>query len=125
MGPVIAVNVSPKEDLGTTWSDNYSLSGWRILWERLRGSRGAREYPSALWVLQRTVLLGSIGTAERMKGVASLYLHLPVGDFEMFKWSEIDPIVEVGYASSRTEIEAWAATSKSVIVARRSCTPAH
>jgi hypothetical protein len=53
------------------------------------------------------VLLGSVGMAERMKAVASLYLHLPVGEFEMFKWSEIDPIVEVGYASSRTSLEAW------------------
>ncbi len=107
MGPVIAINVSPKEDLGTTWADNYSLSGWRILWERLRGTPGAREYPSALWVLQRTVLLGSVGMAERMKAVASLFLHLPVGEFEMFTWSEIDPIVEVGYASSKTVLEAW------------------
>jgi len=111
MGPVIAINVSPKEDLGTSWADNYSLSGWRILWERLRGTAGAKEYPSALWVLQRTVLLGSVGMAERMKSVASLYLHLPVGEFEMFKWSEIDPIVERGYASSRPELEAWSRES--------------
>jgi NTE family protein len=109
MGPVIAVNVSPKEDLGTTWADNYSLSGWRILWERLRGTAGASAYPSALWVLQRTVLLGSVGMAERMKSVASLYLHVPVGDFEMFKWRVIDSIVDVGYNSTKPAIAAWGA----------------
>lgn len=108
MGPVIAVNVSPKEDLGTVWEDNYRLSGWRILWERLRGRPGAREYPSVLWVLQRTVLLASIDMAERMKKVASLYIHLPVGDYEMFKWKEIDRIVPVGYESSKGILASWA-----------------
>ena len=109
MGPVIAINVGPKEDLGTTRSDNYSLSGWRILWERLRGAAWAREYSSLLWVLQRTVLLGAVDMAERMRGVASLYLQLPLDRYEMFKWSEIDPIVELGYQSSKAQIAAWAA----------------
>ena len=109
MGPVIAINVSPKEDLGTTRSDNYSLSGWRILWEHLRGAAWAREYSSLLWVLQRTVLLGAVDMAERMRGVASLYLQLPLDRYEMFKWSEIDPIVELGYQSSKAQIAAWAA----------------
>jgi hypothetical protein len=61
-----------------------------------------------LWVLQRTVLLASIDMAERMKKVASLYIHLPVGDYEMFKWKEIDRIVPVGYESSKGALADWA-----------------
>ena len=108
MGPVIAVNVSPAEDIGTTREDNYALSGWRILWERLRGRPWALQYPNAMFVIQRTVLLGSVAMAERMKQVASLYMHVPVGDFEMFKWSMIDPIVDVGYDTSTEVIAAFA-----------------
>ena len=110
MGPVIAVNVSPREDLGTTRDDNYMLSGWRILWERMLGREWARTYPSAMFVIQRSVLLGSVAMAERMKRVAALYLHVPVGHFEMFKWSEIDPIVEVGYDTSLPVIGEFART---------------
>jgi predicted acylesterase/phospholipase RssA/CRP-like cAMP-binding protein len=119
MGPVIAVSVSPKEDLGTVWGDNYRLSGWRILWERLLGRPGAREYPSALWVLQRTVLLASVDMAERMKKVASLYLHLPVGDYEMFKWNAIDRIVPVGYEFSKGLLAQWAAGQQRVMAEGR------
>jgi predicted acylesterase/phospholipase RssA len=120
MGPVIAVNVSPKEDLGTVREDNYRLSGWRILWERLLGRPGAREYPSALWVLQRTVLLASVDMAERMKKLASLYLHVRVDDYEMFKWDEIDRIVPVGYASGKDALARWAGTQASVLAAPES-----
>lgn len=108
IGPIIAVNVSPKEDLGTPWPDNYALSGWRILWNRLLGRPGAREYPSALFVVQRTVLLASVDLAESMRKVASLYIQLPLDHYEMFKWMEIDGIVKVGYESSREQIAAWA-----------------
>jgi len=108
MGPIIAVNVSPKEDLGTVREDNYRMSGWRLLWERLLDRPGARAYPSALWVLQRTVLLASVDMAERMKKVASLYLRIPVDEFEMFRWREIDRIVPIGHASSREALAQWA-----------------
>jgi NTE family protein len=108
LGPVIAVNVSPREDLGTEWPENYSLSGWRLLWERLRRRRAAADYPSMLWVLQRTVLLGSVASAERMRTMASLYLRPPVRGFEMFGWSAIDRIARVGYEESRAPVAAWA-----------------
>ncbi len=110
IGPVIAVNVSPREDLGTVWPNSYTLSGWRLLWERLRGSAAARVYPSALWVLQRTVLLGSVSSAERMESLVSLYLRPPVDNYEMFKWRAIDQVVEIGYRETRDAVREWAAT---------------
>jgi NTE family protein len=122
IGPVIAVNVSPREDLGTSWPDNYRLSGWRLLWERLRGSPAARVYPSALWVLQRTVLLGSVSSAERMEALTSLYLRPPVDRFEMFKWRAIDEVVEVGYRETKDVVREWAARelSQDGVTRRRS-----
>jgi hypothetical protein len=106
-GPVVAINVSPREDLRTEWPTSYQLSGWRLLWERICRRPAALAYPSMLWALQRTVLLSSASISERLRDSVSLYLHPPVGDYEMFRWSNIREISEVGYRYGLASVLAW------------------
>ncbi len=106
-GYVIAVNVSPREDLRTDWPDTYELSGWRALWARLGFGRRP-PLPSMLWVIQRTVLLGSVANADRVRDRVSLYLSPPVEEFDMFHWSRIREVVAAGYHYSSPLIQRWA-----------------
>jgi NTE family protein len=106
-GPVVAVNVSPREDLRTRRPDSYHLSGWRLLWDRLL-RKHAMQHPSIVWVLQRTVLLNSVASAERLERMVSLYLHPPLDKYEMFGWNLIEEIVRLGYENARKPVLEWA-----------------
>ncbi|MFZ4736261.1 MAG: cyclic nucleotide-binding and patatin-like phospholipase domain-containing protein [Bradymonadia bacterium] len=109
-GPVVAVNVSPRDDLRTSLPDNYAMSGWDLLWNRMRGVKGAAEYPSMLAVVQRAVLLHSIAESERLGQRASLYVHPRLDQFDMFAWQRIDEISTVGYTEGRDALAAWVRT---------------
>lgn len=110
-GPVVAVQVTPRVELTTQAQFRDVMPVWPVLWNRLNPFAPKLGIPSIVQILLRTVLLGSIHSAEEAKRRVDLYIHPPVDGFDMFDWKSLDRIVEAGYTSARDAIQGSGLTS--------------
>lgn len=94
-GPVIAVDVSPAEDL--RMQRDAFPSPWAILGERVRPGPRPTPVPGIVDILMRTTLLASAAQRERSWREADLMLSPPVDRFGMLAFDQLDELVEVGY----------------------------
>lgn len=114
-GPVVAVNVSPKQDL--------SLEAWggsmptprRVLGSRLRPFRQPRPYPSIFHVITHSTMLGSFRHAQLMREKADVYLEPPVGGYDLFGWHAIDELAEIGYRHAMEKLGSWPGLADAVV----------
>lgn len=107
-GAVIAVDVSPEEDLRADPDYSMCPPSWRILANRMNPFGQRMNVPSIFEILSRCASLGSLQQREAMKLVADLYLHPPTESFSMFAWQSVRELADVGYRSSLEPLSAWA-----------------
>jgi NTE family protein/lysophospholipid hydrolase len=108
-GTVIAVNVSRPIDLQRNSDIGASLSGWRLLWNKINPFAKKLNFPHIATILQRAGELSSIyGRKELLdRNLADLYLEPAVEEVELFDFTSIDRIVKIGYDSTKEKIVAW------------------
>ena len=106
-GPVIAVDVAAPDDLTTRVGGFDSMSGWRLLAERLNPFASAPRLPNIAQILARAATLASIYHCESARRVADLYLQPPVERFGMLEWKALDDIAELGYRYAVEQIAGW------------------
>jgi lysophospholipid hydrolase len=108
-GPVIAVNVSPEEDLRFETDLARGFSGWRALWNRLDPRSETIGIPTLSTVLMRSVLVASLAKERERQAAlaASLYLKMPVDEFGLLDFEKLDPIALRGYEASLEPIRTW------------------
>lgn len=106
-GPVIAVDVAAPDDLTTTVGGFDSMSGWRLLADRLNPFASAPRLPNIAQILARAATLASIYHCESARRVADLYLQPPVERFGMLEWKALDDIAELGYRYAVEQIAEW------------------
>ncbi|MGH0028242.1 MAG: patatin-like phospholipase family protein, partial [Myxococcota bacterium] len=113
-GPVVAIDVSPEEDLRGDLGLASALSGWRVLWQRINPFAQRLDVPYISSVLMRTVVVGSLvrERERRASDLASLYLKMPVDEWGLLEFEKLDPIAARGYEASADRIRAWAAERK-------------
>jgi NTE family protein/lysophospholipid hydrolase len=108
-GQVIAVDVSPDQDLAAAADLPSAISGWALLW-RLVNPFGRKAIPvSVLHVLARSGVVASIvaDREHRSADSASLYLKVPVAEWGLLDFKAHDAIADRGYQSSRDAIVRW------------------
>ena len=98
-GLVIGVDVTPGVDLRTSLDGKPSMSGWSLLWDRIRRSRRS-SVPSIVDILSRTALVGSVRDAARMQAQCDVHLAPAVEEFAMNDFRAIDVLVEAGYEAA-------------------------
>jgi predicted acylesterase/phospholipase RssA len=117
-GPVVAVDVSPEEDLRSGLDlVGASLSGWRVLWQRLNPFATRLDVPYISSVLMRSVVVGSL-VRERDRRVAeqaSLYLKMPVDAWGLLEFEKLDEIAARGYEASVEPVRTWAEGRRRVL----------
>jgi len=108
-GPVIAVDVSPEEDLRSEFDLAAGFSGWRLLARRLNPFAAPLDVPYISHVLMRSVLVASLVRARsrRTAEAASLYLKMPVDEWGLLEFTALDAIAARGYEASAAPIRAW------------------
>ena len=109
VGDVIAVDVSPEVEIHAHGALPSELSGWHLLWQRIRPFGVRVELPTIAHLLSRSSVVASmIAARERQSaGTASLYLKVPVSDLRLLAFDRVDEISARGYESTRTTIAAW------------------
>ena len=109
-GTVIAVDVSPVEDLRTDPVYTMCPPTWQILSNRLNPLAAQKlRVPTIFEILSRCASLGSVQQVEALKAQADLFLHPPIERFSMFDWDLIDDLVSTGYEYARRALANWGA----------------
>jgi predicted acylesterase/phospholipase RssA/CRP-like cAMP-binding protein len=108
-GFILAIDVSAEIDLARPYAFGSSVSGLRILWERVNpfGTRTVVA-PSLADVLVRSVELASV-MARHGQEQADLFIKPPVAHVDRlaFDLASFDELVEVGYQQTRAALCDW------------------
>jgi predicted acylesterase/phospholipase RssA/CRP-like cAMP-binding protein len=104
-GIVFAVDVSEQLEFNSKLKESYTLSGWKLLGQRLNPFSNPPDIPSMLNILYRTTTVGGIRFLEAAKSEADYYLDPPVQDFGVFDWRSIDRIIDIGYRYALRKLE--------------------
>ncbi len=106
VGPVIAIDVSAKEDKIREFQFGASLSASEALLGRFHPDKQRRiKAPSIVDVVLRTSEIGSIYWRKVQAQHASIYVAPPVSEFGVFETDAIGKLVEIGYESTRVKLE--------------------
>jgi predicted acylesterase/phospholipase RssA/CRP-like cAMP-binding protein len=111
-GDIIAVDVSPPNDLLVDCEDKDSLGFIEFLRRRFFARRRkTRALPNLLEILMRTGFLSSIHHREAMGNHADLLVHPPMGGFGLLEWDKLETLVEIGYQATREKLQTWTDTT--------------
>ena len=95
-GQIIAVNVSPSEELKVP-ADMELPSSWDIFLSKYLPGRKPISHPKMMDILMRTTMLASIARTKLTTRDADVYLRPPVTKFGMLEFKSFDKIVNAGY----------------------------
>jgi NTE family protein/lysophospholipid hydrolase len=110
-GTVIGLNPMPTNDKMTPYHFGPSLTGWEALKGRF-GLFGSRtRAPSMIGSVMRAT---EINSANRMRqasfrGLADLLVEPPLDTFPILAFDRYEPIIEIGYQSTRAALATWRA----------------
>lgn len=96
-GFVFAVDVSEQLEFNSKLKESYTVSGWKLLGQRMNPFSNPPDIPNMLNILYRTTTVGSIRFLEAAKSAADLCLDPPVRGFGVFDWRSIDTVIDIGY----------------------------
>ena len=123
-GTVIAVDVAVPDDLTTSMFEFDSMSGWRLLVDRMNPFSSAPRLPNIAQILARTATLASIYHRESSRHLADLYLQPPVEQIGMLEWKALRDIADLGYRYAVEQIAAWQNGRPASSVSRTETPPA-
>jgi predicted acylesterase/phospholipase RssA/CRP-like cAMP-binding protein len=104
-GFIFAVDVSEQLEFNSKLKESYTVSGWKLLGQRLNPFSNPPDIPSMLNILYRATTVGSIRFLEAAKCAADYCLEPPVQDFGVFDWRSIDRIIDIGYRYALRKLE--------------------
>lgn len=108
-GTVVAVDVSPREDLVLDARFDEPPGSWSYLWNRMRPSTRGIPLPNIVDIMMRTAMLSSVRMTNVVKRSVDLYIRPPIDQFELFEWKSLEQIAEAGYQGAIETIAAWQA----------------
>lgn len=106
-GPVIAVNVSPKEALPKPYDFHETISGQRLLWSRINPWGRAIAAPNLIETITRTMIVGREETWPQAATEIDLYLEPPIVEYEMGDTSALEPMIEASYRLASDKMGPW------------------
>ncbi|HEV2678758.1 MAG TPA: cyclic nucleotide-binding and patatin-like phospholipase domain-containing protein [Aliidongia sp.] len=107
-GLLIVINVTPKAGVSTSYSYDYGLSGWRILWNRLNPWANSVGMPNIVEILTRSMAIGSIANrAQNLKRTTDLLLEPELKDYSVTDHVKGRAIAEFGYTDSIGRVAKW------------------
>jgi len=111
-GKVIAIDVSPPVDLLSNTDYGDSISGWRILWNKVFAKDIFRATDIGT-VLQRASEAVSMANQKlTIRRMADFYLRMPVDHVGMFAFGALRTIEGIGYEHTRRTIDEWKAEGR-------------
>ncbi len=106
-GFIIAVN---NINFGESWQ-HYDfapgLSGWEVLWRRLNPFREAIAVPNLLGHHVRCLSVNFAYHSQSIVDQADILISPDLGRFNLFDFSALDDVIQVGYETTRERLRTW------------------
>ncbi len=102
-GCILAVNVSPPEDLVKPYHYGPSISGTRALLSKVNRDDNII-VPVIHECLMRIMVLHDVYGREAKRQLADIYIAPPVHEFGLLELGSYDPIIEIGYKTAQEAI---------------------
>lgn len=105
VGVTIASDAGAAIDISSSIRSVDSVSGWGVLWSRMRGGN---EIPNLADILMRTATLSSVSRQVEASRDADLYLEPPSDGVRTTEWTGLDRAAEAGYRYALDRVGRWA-----------------
>jgi len=106
-GRVIAVDVSPREDVIFKPDYPERPPTNEILWRQINPMAEKHSLPSLFDIVTRSVMISNVSNTSRVKNEVELYLDIPLDQYGMSDVKSFDQIIETGYQFALAHIEQW------------------
>ena len=104
---VIAVNASPHRDIKKQWAYETSISGWRILRQKLNPFGKPLQTPTLIGTILRAQEINSVYQSKTGESQADLLIYLDVHRFGFLDFKEHKAITQSGYDSALGPLREW------------------
>ena len=111
-GTVIAVNAVAQQSRSRKYQFGPSVSGWRLLGQRLNPLAPSPAVPSLLGSLMRVLAVNSVYRAHTVLPMADLIIQPPVKKIGLLEFDSYAESIEIGYQAAREALDNWAFTEK-------------
>ena len=107
---VVCVNLEPGQARASVAEIGPSISGWRVLWERLNPFAKRRRLPLLSSVVSRTLFVGSRPRSAENAQRAALHLALDLPGLSLLNFDNYRAAHQMGYDQTGDAARAWRAT---------------
>ncbi len=104
-GSVIAINVSPEEDVGIDIGG--FPSPWKIFWSRVLPFKKRITVPGMIDILMRTTMLASSNRTAQVRSSVDLYLRPPIDAYGMLEFEKLNEFIDIGYHYTLKVADGW------------------
>ncbi len=104
---IIAIDVARSDQTEKLSPFDYSISGWKSLWNRLSPWANNPEYPSIGEVMMRSIMIANAQTVSVTKHIVDLYLEPSVQSFGLLDFDKVHAIADLGYRYTLEQVETW------------------
>ena len=118
----IAVNVVPYEVKARDYDMTNSISGWRVLLNRINPFCRRRRYPSIINTMLRALEINSIRRGRRQRSLAEVLIEPDVRSVGLLRFEEFRNATDIGYESARHQLQRWMDTQQMTPVGVRTPT---
>ncbi|MEO7087031.1 MAG: cyclic nucleotide-binding and patatin-like phospholipase domain-containing protein [Gemmatimonadaceae bacterium] len=108
-GNIVAVDVSPVEDVRADPVYKICPSSWQFLGNRMNPFAERIKIPGIFEILGRCATLTSVQQTDALRRQADLYVHPPTEPFSMFDWGKVSELSRVGYSTAVAALQQWRA----------------
>ena len=112
-GKVVAVDVSPREDLVFQPQCPERPPTKQIFWNQVNPFGEKLALPSLFDIVARSSMISSASNANVIKAQVDLYVDIPMDQFGMSDVKSFDQIIDTGYQFACQQIETWKHSKKS------------
>jgi len=112
-GTVIAVDVTPPVDLAENSEYGDTISGWTVLWKRLRGGPEKFHSSDLGTIMQRSAEAASMANQKRVIAtMVDYYIRMPVAQVHLMNFGAIDRLYQLGYETAKARVIEWEQSTK-------------
>ena len=106
-GFVIAINNNTNDVEKEKYDFEPGLSGWKLLWQRINPFTEPPKTPNIFGHHTSCFSVNFIYHRKSIMHKADLMIVSPVDQFTIFGFDAIDEIIQVGYETTKQQLEAW------------------
>lgn len=104
---IIAVSVSPLEGKPRNYDLGHSISGWRLLLNRVNPFAKKMRVPSLAYSLLRTMEVNSLQLSRQNIKLTDVFMVISAKQYGFLDFSKYEEIIQIGYAESIDKLRQW------------------